>query len=991
MRYTHVATYIGSQGSFVTGVTDLLLRTDTNGLVLYSVTRLGGGMAAYRIADPDQGLTMLSARAYSPLLRYAGAPEISVIDLGVGATLFSPGLINAMGQGAVLAPDGGFGSTVYFQGAGRLPAGVIHLGQFQTSGGKFLYSARDGQMAVDIWRLGAGDSLTLVATAKLPQNGIKGAEISDITVVTLADRSYLLAVSAMGNQILSQQIGVDGRLGPLQITGADRGLGMNQPSHIAVLQVGGVPYVVVASAQSSSLTTFRLTYDGELQPIDHVIDELGTRFQAATAMATLMLDGRAFIFVGGGDDGLSIFTLLPDGRLLHLQTLIDTDGQTLADVSAISAAVVNGRIVLLVASHTEAGLTQFVFEPGPIGLTRVVGADVQTGTAGSDLMMASAATTALEGGAGDDILIAGSAPLRMTGGPGADIFVAREVNGKITVSDFEPGIDQLDLSFLGMIRSTLQLGFRPQVWGIQIFYGNSVIWVRTRDGTPLQASDFDNSLFPISHYDPPDMRTKILGTIRDDILRASKLGSLIYGYAGNDLLLGDAGADILDGGGGNDTLSGGAGSDRLLGGAGDDRLSGGEGADTLFGQDGQDTLLGGLGNDFLYGGNGNDLLLGEGGNDVLEDLYGHNTLSGGDGNDRLITGPGHDNLNGGPGNDYLSGGAGHDSLYGSLGNDTLDGGPGNDLLEGGDGASLLRGGTGNDFLRGGSGNDTLFGGPDHDTLYGQGGNDFLNAEDGNDLLFGGAGDDTLFGSTGEDTLYGDAGNDKLYGGAGNDTLYGGAGSDSLYGDLGNDILRGGDMADWLYGQAGNDTLMGDGGNDYLSGGDGNDALIGDIGNDTLEGGAGNDLLNGGAGNDVLNGAAGQDTLTAGDGDDLLNGGADNDILFGSAGRDTLEGGAGSDTLSGGADADVFLFRASAMDGSTDVINDFTRGSDKLGFAGLGLSYIGSSAFSGSLQLRVETVSAGVQQVQVDMNGDGLADLTVRLALGTALDASDLLL
>ncbi len=183
----------------------------------------------------------------------------------------------------------------------------------------------------------------------------------------------------------------------------------------------------------------------------------------------------------------------------------------------------------------------------------------------------------------------------MTGGAGADTFVPMEVNGKITITDFEPGVDRLDLSFLGMIRNVGQLGFRPESYGIRIFYGNSVIWVMTRDNTMLQASAFDNSLFPIAHYAPPDMRTTVTGTPRNDTLRAGRNGSDVFGQAGHDLLLGGLGEDRLYGALGNDTLEGRDSNDQLYGGDGNDRLFGGKGNDLLNGGNGNDYLVGGAG------------------------------------------------------------------------------------------------------------------------------------------------------------------------------------------------------------------------------------------------------------------------------------------------------------------------------------------------------------------------------------------------------------
>ena len=141
------------------------------------------------------------------------------------------------------------------------------------------------------------------------------------------------------------------------------------------------------------------------------------------------------------------------------------------------------------------------------------------------------------------------------------------------------------------------------------------------------------------------------------------------------------------------------------------------------------------------------------------------------------------------------------------------------------------------------------------------------------------------------------------------------------------------------------------------GGNGNDVIITGNGEDFLYGGNGNDTLSGNGGHDVLSGDNGNDTLYGGAGNDVLYGGNGNDYLDGGAGRDNLFGGNGNDRMSGGAGADSFWF---ARGGGNDTILDFNVAEDRLVLAD----------------------GVGVQSHRVgDVNGDGIADLTIAFNRG----------
>jgi Ca2+-binding RTX toxin-like protein len=128
--------------------------------------------------------------------------------------------------------------------------------------------------------------------------------------------------------------------------------------------------------------------------------------------------------------------------------------------------------------------------------------------------------------------------------------------------------------------------------------------------------------------------------------------------------------------------------------------------------------------------------------------------------------------------------------------------------------------------------------------------------------------------------------------------------------------------------------------------------------------------------------AGNDSLFGNDAANRLSAGAGTDRVDGGAGGDTLIGGGGADTLTGGAGSDVFLYQALGDSGlglGRDVITDFEKGSDLIDLSALDASrYIGNSSFSGRAgEVRFAAFDGGTI-VELDVNGDRLADFQIEL-------------
>lgn len=1050
--------------TFSTNVTDLdVVWIDGQArLVTSARPGPGAGYALYDLSAPSGPAGLVALQGYSAVVGPGSRPEIVVLPVitGTGANLVAAGL-EPWGWASYGLGASGFGSPLN----NPLFIDPSAVAGFSVGGTNFIYLAPQGSSVPLGYRLQDNGALTPVPGA-VPATG--GPDLDAMAVGGTGSGSYLVTASAAGNMVSTYAIDGSGALALADQVAVDFGIGFSKPTDVATVTIQGLTYVIVAASESSSLSTFRLLPGGRLYEADHVVDDLGTRFSGATALATLETGGQVFVFAGGADDGVEVMALLPDGRLVQVMSIADTAATSLADVTSIAVAQVGGRVQLFAASATEPGITQLDLSLGPIGTTLFRTPGVQTGTGANDLLCAGTSTTAIYGGAGDDLIVGGGAGVTATlfGGAGSDLFILSPASGAIMIGDYQVGVDRLDLTAFPMLRNVGQLSITSTATGALITFGATTIQIESFDGNPISATAFAQSqMLRLTRYAPTTTTQVELGSSANDNLTAPSQPTTLIGLLGNDSLTGNTGDDVLDGGDGIDSLRGAGGADRLLGGTGNDLLEGGAGNDSLdggggddrayggpdndsiFGGDGQDVLWGDEGDDVIFGGAGNDTPVGSTGNDAMDGGSGQDRLWAGDGNDTLLGGDdndtlwgeaGSDDLQGGAGADLLWGGDGDDALFGGAQNDTPVGGLGNDLLDGGAGDDRLWAGAGNDTLLGGDGNDTLWGEAGTDDLQGGTGVDLLWGGDGDDMLYGGAGDDTPVGEAGNDLLDGGGGSDRLWAGVGNDTLHGGDDNDSLWGEAGSDELDGGAGADqfwggdgadtvrggdgndlvWadlgddvLYGDGGQDTLVGQAGHDQMYGGDADDKLWSGDGNDTLDGGTGNDLLmgeqganllyggsgddtlSGGGQNDTLFGGDGNDQLSTGDGGNLAQGGRGNDTITGGNGNDTLSSGTGRDYLSGGAGADRFVYQDVADMGlrtTSDVLRDFRSGTDKLDFTGLGLRFGGTgfSGTAGDLSFARDTTGG---TLWLDLDGDLLADYSLRLDTTFTLGATDFLL
>ena len=640
--------------------------------------------------------------------------------------------------------------------------------------------------------------------------------------------------------------------------------------------------------------------------------------------------------------------------------------------------------------------------------------NVITGNTGANTLYGDDGNDTLDGGAGADLLV---------GGDGNDTYIVDNVGDQAIESSSSGGTDLVksSVSFtLGANVENLTLTGTASINGTgngldNIITGNSGNNVLNGgSGADTMTGGLGNDTYYVDNVG--DTVTENVGEGKDTVISTISL----------DLTAGSFAAQEIE----NVTLAAGAGAIDATGNALANVLTGNEGNNTLDGKGGADTMIGGNGSDTYIVDNGGDVVT-EGvglAGDVdtvkasvsftlgtyLENL----TLTG----SADINGTGNASANiiiGNSGNNTLNGGAGADDLRAGAGNDTYVIDNVNDKVTEnvGEGTDTILSSVTLNLAAGNFASQEI----ENLTLTGTGA---INGT-GNTL------DNIIIGNSANNTLTGGDGNDTLNGGLGNDTLIGGLGDDTYVVDSKSDVIveASGEGTDTVlasitysiasYAYVENLTAtgtaaingVGNAQDNVITGNSGNNSLVGGAGDDYLDGGAGADTLDGGAGNDVfivdnvgdhviesISGVAGGtdevrssvsfSLASLANVENLTLTGSGNINAVGNTLDNVITGNSGNNKLTGGGGADSFQF--SAFGDGDDVITDFGKATDILGFNSA--LDINNDGILDDLEAAISSVTdlgAGKDVIVTFNNGHTLTFTGAGTAGNTITDIADL--
>lgn len=559
------------------GLEDLLIAEVGGRRVLYALSRAESRLLEIEVAL-DGSLSLAGDLTLSGSVSagaYTGLIQGTVSGTEV---LLLAGFPEGNGQQVTLSGTGVLGSQQAIGGVGLLGSPAV----FEFGGSSVLVSGQSGGGLAHFADAGSGYAAG-VGLADTPDRYLADIAVS----VSFMDDgiSYVATASATENGINVVSVGASGLTQTGKLGAADS-LPISTPGDLDVVQRLDETLLVVSSVGTSSLSVLTVG-GGDLVLADHVYDNAATRFQGAQAVATVSFGDFAFVATGGAEGGVSLLTVLPGGRLVHLDSVVEDETAPLDQIATLDAFIAGDVMNIVAGSTNEPGLTRLEYDLSEFGTLAFAAPDATgvVGTAGDDQLIGSVVGETMEGLAGDDILIDGRGNDILTGGVGADLFVFTADGQSDQVTDYERGVDKLDLSAFDFLYDISQLSIAPTANGAVLSFGNETIFVATSDAAPLTALDLSTE--------------DILNVDRPPFL---SIGREIVGTSADEVLIGGPGDDTIAGAGGADSLVGGPGLDVLLGGLGDD---------TLDGQGERDTLIGGTGDDLIFGGDGGDVIYGD--------------------------------------------------------------------------------------------------------------------------------------------------------------------------------------------------------------------------------------------------------------------------------------------------------------------------------------------------------------------------------------------
>lgn len=468
--FNYVGTSAGDTSVHASGLSDLDLHMTSSGLRLFQSYQAGG---VVELRATDAGSALVDTTSYATQAGLDGDVTLEITHQAGADVAIAFGAGGAGVAQFSIATDGTL-APVTTIAAGQT---VLGCAAVSTIGGDYVYTTSLQSPGISVWQRVADGSYVLTSQ-------VSGSDaFSGFQVVTVGGENYLLGSSATSDSLTNFRIDASGKPALVDQLSPDEGLWVAAPDLIQTAEVGGHAFALLASPGTGSISVIEILNGGGFAPCDQVNDELDTRFASIAALKTVSVNGHTFVIAGGADDGLTLMQLLPNGKLLHLETIADSNASALTNVTAIEAMAVGTTLEIFASGEGSADVSHFQIDLSGLGdLVVATSGATATGSAGDDVLIGAGGSELLQGGAGRDILIDSAGSDQFNGGAGADTFVFSADGAVDTIQDFEIGIDRIDLSGIGTAYTLDSFTFAALAGGIEITFKGEVLRVYSSNG-----------------------------------------------------------------------------------------------------------------------------------------------------------------------------------------------------------------------------------------------------------------------------------------------------------------------------------------------------------------------------------------------------------------------------------------------------------------------------------------------------------------------------
>ena len=395
--------------------------------------------------------------------------------------------------------------------------------------------------------------------------------LSDMEVVSVSGRTYLLIAGAADAEVSSYEILNDGSLVASDDLLWSVGSGTQGVSDITSFTVGGVMYLLPAGSFDDNQVIYQVDSGGSF------IAAQDNPFSGWNMTTAVDVGGNTYLFgTTWSQSGFFQYEVLAGGVLANAVVYADTLDTYLQDVTAISTAVLHGDTYLFVASGLDAGLHSYTVgvdgsltwldtvapnDYGFAGITAVQSVDVGqrafviVAVAGVDSLMVLRVSDTGQMNLVERVVDTNDT--RFAGVTSMEVF---EYNGRyfLIAGGADDGITLFEITYKGQLDPLATVADTSatalqNITDIEVTVVNGQAYVFVSSATDHGFTQFA--------LDLPDGANLIEGGAVEDTLTGTTANDTIYGFGRSDTLYGMAGDDRLVDGRGNDYLWGGTGAD----------------------------------------------------------------------------------------------------------------------------------------------------------------------------------------------------------------------------------------------------------------------------------------------------------------------------------------------------------------------------------------------------------------------------------------------